>query len=506
MKTARSSGIILHITSLPGPYGIGDLGPEAYKFADFLAEAGFKYWQLLPLNPIEKRTGYSPYSSTSAFAGNAMLISPELMVKDGYLSRSDLKSKSGFKKGKTDFDNAFVYKTGLLKKAYQKFKSESEGLHLKEFTQFMREHAGWLHDYALFTVLDSHFEQKSWLDWEPALRDRKPKALEAAAQQHREELDFVKFCQFLFYRQLVQLKAYCHEKKIYFFGDLPFYVSFDSADVWANPEYFKLDAERKPVSVSGVPPDYFSETGQLWGTPIYNWEKLRKQKYDWWIKRLAHNLELFDVARLDHFRAFFDYWEVPAGEKTAVNGAWQDGPADDFFKTLQKKFPDMPFIAEDLGYVGQGVYDLRDRFNLPGMVVLQYGFSDDIATSVFALHNHQPNMIAYTGTHDNNTTKGWFKQELKPEDRERMQTYLNQKITPNKVSPALIKATLMSVAELAIFPLQDILNLDETAIMNKPSVGEGNWTWRVTEEQLKSIDTRALKQLLQLYNRVAMEE
>ncbi|KAA9346143.1 4-alpha-glucanotransferase [Adhaeribacter soli] len=503
MKTARSSGIILHITSLPGPYGLGDLGPEAYNFADFLAEAGFKYWQLLPLNPAEKRTGYSPYSSTSAFAGNTMLISPDLLVKDGYLTRNDVKAKNGFKKSKADFDKGFVYKKGLLRKAYQHFKAESEALNLKEFTQFVRENADWLDDYALFTVLDDLNNNVTWLEWDPKLRDRNAKALTAAIQEHRDELEYVKFCQFLFYRQLAMLKNYCHEKGIYFFGDLPFYVSFDSAEVWANPEYFKLDKEKRPVSVSGVPPDYFSETGQLWGTPIYNWEKLKKVKYDWWIKRLAHNLKLFDVARLDHFRAFFDYWEVPAGEKTAINGAWQDGPADDFFKTLQKKFPDMPFIAEDLGYVSPGVYDLRDRFNLPGMVVLQYGFSEDIATSVFALHNHKPNMIAYTGTHDNNTTKGWFKQEMKPIDRARMEAYLNQKITANNVSQALIKTCLMSVAELAIFPLQDLLNLDERFIMNKPSVGEGNWTWRVTEEQLKSINTREWRELLAMYNRVA---
>ena len=506
MKISRSAGIILHITSLPGPYGIGDLGPEAYKFADLLVACGFRYWQLLPLNPAEKRTSYSPYSSTSAFAGNTMLISPELLQKEGFLTKTDLKGKPVIKNGKVDFENAYAFKRELLRKTFRHFQSETEGKHLKDFQQFQKEHAAWLEDYALFSVIDEMHNQVTWLEWEPKLRERQPKALAKVLQQHREEVEYVKFCQFLFYRQLEDLKTYCHEREIYFFGDLPFYVSFDSAEVWANPQNFKLDKERSPNSVSGVPPDYFSETGQLWGTPIYDWAHLKKKKFDWWILRLAHNLKLFDVARLDHFRAFYDYWEVPAGEKTAVNGVWQMGPADDFFKQLQKQFPDMPFIAEDLGYVGQGVYDLRDRFDLPGMVVLQYGFADDIATSVFALHNHKQNMIAYTGTHDNNTTKGWYKQELKQADWDRLNAYLNQKITPNNVTPALIKATLSSVAELAIFPLQDILNLDEKAIMNKPSTADGNWAWRVTNEQLKSIHPKQWRDLLALYGRLPQEK
>ena len=258
-------------------------------------------------------------------------------------------------------------------------------------------------------------------------------------------------------------------------------MSFDSAEVWSYPEFFKLDWNKKPVTVSGVPPDYFSETGQLWGTPVYDWKKLKKSNYDWWVKRLAHNLNLFDVARLDHFRAFYDYWEVPASEKTAINGKWQMGPADDFFGTLKKEFPDMPFIAEDLGEVGPGVYELRDRWNLPGMAVLQYGFGNDIATSPFIPHNFTENIIAYTGTHDNNTTKGWFRKELKEEDKVRLNAYLNQKISEQNASLALIKLGLLSVAKIAIFPLQDFLNLDEKAIMNKPSVGEGNWKWRVTK-------------------------
>ncbi len=338
------------------------------------------------------------------------------------------------------------------------------------------------------------------------IKNRDEKALREVKKQHAEALEYVQFTQFLFYRQWEALRQYCHKKGLYFFGDLPFYVSLDSADVWANPENFKLDKAKKPISVSGVPPDYFSETGQLWGTPVYNWPKLKRTKYDWWIKRLAHNLELFDVARLDHFRAFYDYWEVPAGEDTAINGNWEMGPANDFFRLLLKTFPDMPFIAEDLGDVNQGVYDLRDRWNLPGMTVLQYAFGADIATSPFSVHNLKENMVAYTGTHDNNTTKGWFRKEMKEEDKERLNQYLNYKITAQNASEALIRLALISVAKLAIFPLQDFLNLDETAIMNKPSVGEGNWTWRLTEEQLQSINPQELKRMLTLYNRVAKEE
>ncbi|MBK0402988.1 4-alpha-glucanotransferase [Adhaeribacter sp. BT258] len=503
MKTNRSSGIILHITSLPGPFGMGDLGPEAYRFADKLQECGFVYWQLLPLNPVEAGMGYSPYSSTSAFAGNTMLISPELLVREGLLPAAALENLPVFPNEKVNYAAAFNLKEKLLRQAFETFRRKN--LLEDAYNIFCRNHQFWLHDFALFTVLHEAHEKASWLEWPAEFRQRNPEALKALEKDSEAEISYIKFTQFLFYKQWQALREYGNQQGLFFFGDLPFYVSFDSAEVWAKPENFKLDADQKPVSVSGVPPDYFSETGQLWGTPIYNWEKLKAQKFDWWIKRLAHNLELFDVARLDHFRAFYDYWEVPATEKTAINGKWQYGPADDFFKTLQLEFPDMPFIAEDLGYVGQGVYDLRDRFNLPGMVVLQYGFSDDIATSVFALHNHRPNMIAYTGTHDNNTTIGWWKEEMKPEDRKRASQYLNETLTEENISLALIKATLMSVAELAIFPLQDLLNLDEKAIMNKPSIAEGNWQWRVTKEQLDSIDEKYWQELLALYGRLPKE-
>ena len=505
MKTARSSGIILHITSLPGSFGIGDLGPSAYRFADFLRESGVRFWQLLPLNPIEQRTGYSPYSSTSAFAGNTMLVSPELLVQEGFLQKKDIKIKDDFNDEAVEFEKAILFKKGILRKAFQNFKAEADKEKTKAYNDFCKKYVDWLDDYALFTVLDQVFEQASWLDWPEAIRNREVNALSEITKQQAEELDYVRFTQFLFYRQWENLRKYCNERNVYFFGDLPFYVSFDSADVWSNPDNFKLDKEKKPVSVSGVPPDYFSKTGQLWGTPVYNWPKLKKNKFDWWIRRLAHNLELFDVARLDHFRAFYDYWEVPAGEETAVNGNWQMGPADDFFKLLQKTFPDMPFIAEDLGDVNQGVYDLRDRWNLPGMTVLQYAFGADISTSSFATHNLKENMVAYTGTHDNNTTKGWFRKELKDDDKARLNEYLNYKITAQNASEALIKLALMSVAKLAIFPIQDFLNLDEKAIMNKPSVGEGNWRWRLTEEQLKTLEPNELKEMLTLYNRVPKE-
>ena len=500
MKATRTSGVILHITSLPGPFGIGDLGPEAYRFADKLKACGFVYWQLLPLNPVEAGMGFSPYSSTSAFAGNTMLISPELLVQDGFLPKESLQNIPEFPAEKVVYAEAFAFKKTLLQQAFKTFREE----HLLRavYQEFCLKHEFWLQDFALFTVLHESHEKAGWLEWPVELRQRNPEALKAIEKDLEGEIAYVKFTQFLFYRQWEALRKYGNQHGLFFFGDLPFYVSFDSAEVWAKPGNFKLDVHQKPISVSGVPPDYFSETGQLWGTPIYDWEKLKAQKYDWWIKRLAHNLALFDVARLDHFRAFYDYWEVLAGEKTAINGAWQYGPADDFFKTLQKEFPEMPFIAEDLGYVGQGVYDLRDRFDLPGMVVLQYGFSDDIATSVFALHNHRPNMIAYTGTHDNNTTKGWWKEEMQPADRKRAAAYLNETLTEENISLALIKAALMSVAELAIFPLQDLLNLDEKAIMNKPSTAEGNWSWRVTKEQLSEIDQEYWQELLGLYGRI----
>ena len=502
MKSERSSGIILHITSLPGPYGIGDLGPEAYKFADFLAETGCRYWQLLPLNPIDEGAGFSPYSSHSAFAVNTWLISPELLVEEGLLQQQDLKKKPKFDPQKTDYKQASTFKETLLEKAHERFLIEKPEILQKKYKKFCRNQAAWLNDFALFLALKEQQQDKPWMEWPAALRDRDPDTIKEKQKELAQEIEQLKFGQFLFFEQWDALKHYCAEKGIKLFGDLPFYVSSDSADVWSHPDMFKLDKRKHPTVVSGVPPDYFSETGQLWGTPVYNWNHLKKDNYRWWFSRLAHNLLLFDVVRIDHFRAFYDFWEVPAGEETAVNGKWQSGPAYDFFDSLKSEFPDMPFIAEDLGDVHQGVYDLKEHYDLPGMLVLQYGFGEDIGTSIFAPHNHTKNNIIYTGTHDNATTKGWYKNELKPADRKRLSNYVGQEVTEQNAHDALMQLTFMSVGFLAIVPLQDLLGLGEEGLMNRPGNGNGNWTWRLQKGQLKAAHGKQLREWLQIYGRL----
>jgi len=494
----RGSGILLHITSLPSSYGIGDMGPWSYRFADFLGEAKQSLWQILPLNPTEPAYGNSPYQSKSAFAGNPLLISPELMVRDGLLKETDLGTLPESPKGRVNYDNAVAYKEKLFDVAYGRFIQTSPG---HEYEEFSAKHAFWLDDFALFKVLKIRFSGKVWTEWPQEIRDRQPEALQALIKELHKGIEREKFLQFLFFRQWISLKDYCNQRGIQIFGDIPIYVIHDSVDVWANPELFKLDDHMEPSVVAGVPPDYFSETGQLWGNPIYRWDRLRESGYSWWIRRMGHNSKLSDFVRVDHFRGLVGYWEVPADEENAVNGRWVEAPAEDFFNTLLKRFPQLPIVAEDLGVITPDVREIMHRFDLPGMKVLLFAFGDDLPTNPYVPHNLPRNCVIYTGTHDNNTVKGWFEREATPEIKKRLFQYLGREVPVEKVHWELIRIAMMSVANMAIFPMQDILGLGEEARMNRPATTEGNWQWQLLPEQLTPHLTQRLLEMTEIYGR-----
>ncbi|WP_029034831.1 4-alpha-glucanotransferase [Salinimicrobium terrae] len=499
MKLKRSSGILLHITSLPGEFGIGDMGPEAYKFLNFLKRSGQTYWQILPLNPTDGIYQHSPYSSHSAFAGNPLLISPKLLEEEGYIDLKDFPLPSGMSAEKVTFDTVQLYKQQIFDAAFETFKTEK--IQEQDFNEFTETHKDWLENYCLYLALRHKYHKANWPDWPKELRDREPQALEKAKNELKQQIEREKFVQFLFFSQWSGLMMEAHRQGIHIFGDVPFYVNHDSADCWANPEIFKLDGEKQPTHISGVPPDMFSETGQLWGTPVYDWKELQKQDYHWWIERLRQNLLLFDVVRIDHFRAFAAYWEVEAGEETAINGKWAETPGIDFFKEVQKEFPKMPFIAEDLGVLDQPVYDLLEKFKFPGMKVLQFSFGDTNRENPYIPYNHNFNSIVYTGTHDNNTTKGWFK-DSGTEVKEHLDLYTGEKVTEGNVHIVLGRMALQSVAAVAILPLQDIAGLGGESIMNTPGSTKGNWSWRVTFDEMEKLDANELFRESELYGRI----
>lgn len=501
MKIERSSGILLHITSLPGPYGIGDLGPEAYKFLGFLEASGHSYWQLLPLNPTDKIYKHSPYSTHSAFAGNPLLISPELLAEAGYVDQKEIKALKRSRTDKVDFEPVEAFKNTLFDHAWENFRKQKHRDPL--FGEFMEDHAYWLDNYCLYLALRNKFEGKSWIDWPPELRDRDPKAIKKAHSEMDEAIKKEKFIQFLFFSQWKALMAEAHNRNVKFFGDVPFYINHDSADCWVNPNLFKLNEDKMPTHVSGVPPDLFSKTGQLWGTPVYDWKHLKNADFGWWVARLKQNLLLFDVVRLDHFRAFSAYWEVPAGEKTAIKGKWVTTPGTELFKVLKNEFPHMPFIAEDLGSLDQPVYDLLAKFDFPRMKVLQFAFGDHYSENPYLPFNHLPNDLVYTGTHDNNTTRGWFKTIAK-EEKLHIKEYTGIFVSDKNIHKVFHRMALKSVANLAIIPMQDIIGLGEEAIMNVPGSIEGNWTWRLRKSEFP--DEKRIKELHHLnvvYGRVA---
>ncbi len=500
MKT-RTSGVLLHISSLPSPFGIGDMGPGAYRFADFLANAGQRYWQILPLNPTELTHHNSPYYSNSTFALNPLLISPELLVEQGFLEKQDLKPIPKFSQKRVRYAEVAAYKEMILDKAYDKFKT---GNGIREAVTFLGRHQNWLNDYALFAALCNECRAKAWSEWTHDLRDRDPHAIRTAEKELSKPIEKVRFIQTLCHHQWMQLKSYCNEKKIQIMGDLPIYVQFNSADVWTHPGYFKLDHRMRPSVVAGVPPDYFSETGQLWGNPVYRWDVLKQNGYDWWIERISYNLHLFDVLRIDHFRGIVSAWEVPANEKDARGGKWVRGPGADLFHNILKKIPDAPIIAEDLGYITPDVTEVMNRLGFPGMKVLLFAFGDDQPASVHSPHNLDRNCVIYTGTHDNNTVKGWFKQEADPETRKRLSLYLGRRVTPRKAPRELVRLALMSVAETCVLPMQDLLGLGERARMNQPARVEGNWQWRLTPRQLSASLEARLRNMTRLYGRCDM--
>ena len=480
MDNKRLSGILLHPTSLPGPYGIGDLGPEAYKFADFLIAAGQSLWQVLPLGP----TGYgdSPYACYSAFAGNTLLVSPDQLIKEGLL---DAAPQSTGSLNKIDFGEAHTLKDQILRRAYERYTKTTDTALRSAFETFAQQQAHWLEDYALFRALKSRHGGVAWNEWEPALIARTPSALERAREELREEVEAQMFYQFLFFRQWFALKRYCNDRGISIVGDLPIFVAQDSADVWTNRGQFKLDKDGKPVVVAGVPPDYFSSTGQLWGNPLYNWERMLDDGFKWWIERVRATFTVVDIARVDHFRGFAACWEIPGGDKTAERGQWVEAPGRELFTAIRKTLGELPIIAEDLGVITPDVVALREDFGFPGMRILQFGFGSD-SKNIDLPHNYVPNVVAYTGTHDNDTTVGWFNSvagagstrtaEQIERERKFCMDYLNT--DGKEIHWDLIRGVLASVANTAVVPLQDLLGLGTEARMNLPNSTEGNWAWR----------------------------
>lgn len=494
----RASGVLLHITSLPGPYGIGDFGRKAYRFADFLSKAKQCYWQILPLNPPHSRRNISPYNCLSAFAGNTSLISPKLLYESGYLKRSDISNAGEFPCETVDYKRANAFRENLFKKLLDNgvLKNEHE-----EYEKFCIDNQGWLDDYALFTGLSKQFKTTDWANWPKQLRDRKPAALKKAGETVKRSCEKEKILQYVFYKQWFELKKYCNELGISIIGDMPIYVSYQSADVWANQRIFKLDKSRRPVFKSGVPPDLFSKTGQLWGNPVYKWQVLKEQDYHWWIERMRQNLKLYDIFRIDHFRGFVKFWQVPGNEKTAMNGKWVKGPGEDLFNTLYKYMPSAQIIAEDLGFITSDVRELVKKLNLPGMKILHFAFSDTSGNNPYLPHNHIENSIVYPGTHDNNTTIGWFEKELSAKQKKVLFEYLGQKVSTRELPWVLIRMSLGSVAETAIIPMQDLLGLGPEARMNYPAKIQGNWKWRLKKGQVNNRLANELAKLTELYGR-----
>ncbi|MBI4620780.1 MAG: 4-alpha-glucanotransferase [Desulfobacterales bacterium] len=494
----RGSGVLLHISSLPSPFGIGDLGPWAYRFADFLAETKQGFWQILPLNPAEPAYANSPYHATSVFAGNPLLISPELLVRDGFLAEEDIKPSPNFPEERVNYEEVVAYKKRLFSLAYEHFK-KGGGNH--EYERFCQDNSNWLIDFALFLTLKAHFNGKMWSEWPSEIRDRKREALQPFKEKLLDKMEFHKFLQYLFFKQWLSLKLYCNHKGIHIIGDIPFYVEYDSVELWTNPDIFKLDGEKRPYAVAGVPPDYFSETGQLWGNPVYRWDVLRERDYNWWVQRIGHNLRLFDLVRIDHFRGFVGYWEVPAGESTAMNGRWVEAPAQNLFNTLLRKFPYLPMIAEDLGFITPDVREIINRFDFLSMKVLLFAFGNDLPTNPYIPHNIVKNCVIYTGTHDNNTVRGWFEKEATSEDKRRLFQYLGHEVSVEDIHWEMIRLAMMSVANMTIFPMQDILGLGETSRMNRPATTQGNWLWRLLPEQLTQDIVTKLSEITEIYGR-----
>ena len=484
---------MLHITSLPGQEGVGTLGKEAYAFVDFLEESGQKLWQILPLGPVG--AGNSPYQCYSAFAGNPVLIDLELLLEEDLLNVADFQTLPSFKKTKVEFDNVSTWKSSMLKKAFQQFQENKFDYFRDEYYHFLDEHSWWLNDYALFISAREYFGGLHWSEWDRGIKFREPEAITNLSEKLEQQIAFEKFGQFMFFRQWHRLKRYANDKGIQIVGDVPLYVSGDSSDVWTNTDIFLLDDELNPTDVGGVPPDYFSETGQLWGNPVFNWQHLKERNYDWWMARLHFNLNMFNLVRIDHFRGLESFWSVSADEETAINGRWVPAHGYEMLSLIKSQVGVLPFIAEDLGIITPDVDLLREHFNLPGMKVLQFAFTTD-ATNRDLPHNYERNYVVYSGTHDNNTSLGWLN-AVGGEEKKLVEKYVSKE----NATRHIMEMALASVADTAILPMQDVLELDEKSRMNTPGTATGNWGWRFQWEQLKEGQKTFLKEATEKYNR-----
>ncbi|MFC1826960.1 4-alpha-glucanotransferase [Thermodesulfobacteriota bacterium] len=499
----RTSGILIHLTSLPGKHGIGDLGPGAHMFIDFLAAAGQSYWQFLPTGPTSTAFDNSPYMCRSVFAGNPLLISLELLQENNFLSFDDLAETPDFSEHVTDYNKVGSFKTAHLKKAFENFLPSKANI---GFNNFCHNQKKWLDDYALFMSFREEFDSRPWYEWPDFAARRIGKAFTQYASENAEKLLYFKFVQFIFFSQWQKVYAYAHAKNISLIGDIPIYVALDSSDVWANQELFKINSQTlKPIKVAGVPPDYFSETGQRWGNPVYKWKtaanKINTKLYDWWLNRFKQIFSMMDMVKIDHFRGFEAFWEIPAHEETAINGKWTNGPGKSFFTYLKKELRELPIIAEDLGVITPLVEKMRNDLGFPGMKVLQFAFESDEKNPYLPHNYEQINSIIYTGTHDNNTTLGWFLgNKLSDEAKIRIRRYLNSHDDKHIVTE-LTRLAMSSIADLAIIPMQDILGFGEDCRMNRPGSQSGNWRWRCAPYFINNEVAQRLLDMTTFYNR-----
>ncbi|HTI51378.1 MAG TPA: 4-alpha-glucanotransferase [Planctomycetaceae bacterium] len=495
--TYRAAGILLHVTALPTPYGIGDVGPSACAWIDRLVEAGQSWWQVLPLGPTGER--HSPYEPLSSFAGNTLLLSPDWLVEEGFLHRDDCAGPE-FPADHVDYERVIPFKQRLVNRCWERFRQGIRTDLRASFEDFCHSHSKWLDDFSLFVALKGRHHGLPYPQWPTPLARHEPAGLQEARGELAEPAEIIRFGQFLAARHWGRLRDYARNRGVRLMGDLPIFVSLDSCDAWAHRELFQLDENCRPRALSGVPPDYFSPHGQLWGNPPYDWSALERSGYRWWIDRLQSQLEWLDLVRLDHFRAFEAAWHIPAAAATAKEGEWRPGPGAPFFVALQHELGGLPFVAEDLGMITDPVRALRDRFHLPGMRVLQFAFEGD-ATNPFLPHNYVPNAVVYTGTHDNDTTRGWY-ESLEPVQRQKVDDYLaapNDR--PREIAWEFIRLAFLSVASLAIVPLQDLHNLDSSARFNRPGEPDGNWRWRATGELLPQPIAERLRRLTEISNR-----
>jgi 4-alpha-glucanotransferase len=495
----RSAGLLLHPTSLPGRGGIGSLGEAAFRWVDFLKAAGQRLWQVMPLGPTSY--GDSPYQCFSAFAGNPLLIDLEALVAEGLLKAEALAKLPTFPEDRVDYGAVIPFKLGILREAHAHFECAASAEQRRAFAAFCEAEKGWLDDYALFMALKEAHGGRVWNAWDAPLRRRDAAALQKAAREHARSIERHKFWQWCFFEQWLALKRYANARAIRVIGDIPIFIAFDSADAWANPELYYFDEDGNPTVVAGVPPDYFSATGQRWGNPLYRWEVMAERGFDWWIARFRAALTLYDLVRIDHFRAFEAYWEIPAGEPTAASGRWVEGPGQAFFDALEDALGELPIIAEDLGLITPEVEALRDANDLPGMKVLQFAFGED-ASHPYLPHNYPRNCVVYTGTHDNDTTRGWF-ESASERERDFVRRYLAR--GDEKVALELVRLACASVADLCIVPVQDVLDLGSEARMNTPGSAHGNWSWRLREAQLEPWVAPWLSELATLYGRLTPE-